>query len=111
MNINDSKSLSIHDHNSFMISVNQEDGGFGREIGEIEEMLEQMRREQEYCRGVENRIEMHKKGYREFRSSVEKYLQEQEDILTKQTQAPSKTTQKTMKIMSQVRHYLSTHPL
>lgn len=53
MNINDSKSLSIHDPNSFMISVNQEDGdAFGREIGEIEEMLDEMRKEQEYCRSV-----------------------------------------------------------
>lgn len=106
MNINESKSLSIHDHHSFMISVNQEDGGFGREIGEIEEMLEQMRKEQEYCSGVEKRIEMHKKAYRDFRGSMEKYLQEQEDHISKQTKVPSKTTQKTAKILSQVRHYL-----
>lgn len=93
MNINDSKSLSIHDPNSFMISVNQEDGdAFGREIGEIEDMLELMRKEQENCRSIENKIEIHKKGYRDFRGSVERYLQEQEDLLIKQTQFPSKTT-------------------
>lgn len=50
---------------------------------------------------------MHKKGYRDFRGSVEKYLQEQEDLINKQTQTPSKTTLKTMKVLSQVRHYLA----
>ena len=53
---------------------------------------------------------MHKKGYRDFRGSVEKYLQEQEDLLTKQTATPTQTSLKTMKALSQVRHYLSTQP-
>lgn len=57
MNINDSKSLSIHDPNSFMISVNQEDGdAFGREIAEIEDMLAEMRKEQDQCRTIEDSI-------------------------------------------------------